>query len=74
MTEVKGSMIHLFYNGSYNIYNTARADYINGSIYGIEFLNFELTRLVLLLVAEQDELRPPKDPRNISAVKAESEP
>ena len=42
-------------------------------------LHFELTRLVSLCAAaafwlEKGEFKSPKDPRNISAVKAESEP
>ena len=41
MTEVEGSMIPPYY-GSYNIYYSAWADYVNGSaVSGIAFLNFE---------------------------------
>ena len=34
------------YYGSYNIYYSAWADYVNGSISGIAFLNFESTVVV----------------------------
>ena len=39
------------YHDSYNVYYTVWADYISCSIFGIAFLNFESTRLVLLCVA-----------------------
>ena len=44
MTEV-GVVYLAFYYGSYNIYYTAWADYVNGSVSGIAFLNFESTRV-----------------------------
>ena len=37
-------LLSTFY-GSYNIYYIAWADYVNGSVSGIAFLNFECTRI-----------------------------
>ena len=61
-----------------NIYYTARASYISGSVSSNAFLNFELMRLVLMCVAAafwlgKAEFKPLKPPHSIS-VKAESEP
>ena len=47
MTEVEGSMICDIHYGSYNIYYSAWADYVNGSISGIALLNFEVASSVL---------------------------
>ena len=63
----------LCYYGSYNIYYSAWADYINGSISGIALLNFESTVVVSLCVVVGCGW-PLNHPRNISAVKPESEP
>ena len=43
-------MYHWFYYGSYNIYFTARADYVNGSVSGTAILNFESTRVLVVLL------------------------
>ena len=40
------TMDALRYYGSYNIYYSAWADYVNGSVSGIAFLNFESTVVV----------------------------
>ena len=44
------TMDALHYYGSYNIYYSAWADYVDGSVFGIEFLNFESTGSSALLV------------------------
>ena len=41
---------HQFYYGSYNIYFTVWADYVNGSVSGLAILNFESTRVLVVLL------------------------
>ena len=70
------TMVRIIY--TYSVW----ADYVNSSVSGIAFLNFESTVVVSLCVVvgfgwkrmSLSMLRPLNHPRNISAVKPESEP
>ena len=81
-TEVRGSLFGHFYYGSYNIYYTVWADYVNGSLSSIAFLNLESMRVPVVSLCitvafwlEKDEFEYAyaTKSQNISAVKAESE-
>ena len=49
-TEVRGSLQQIYTTllCSYNIYYSAWVDYVNGSISGIAFLNFEVASSVVV--------------------------
>ena len=72
---------HQFYYGSYDIYFTAWADYVNGSVSGIAiWINEDTGSVIVRAIAFWLEwmslsmLRILNHPRNISAVKAELKP